>query len=69
VDIKDFVNMTQRELGDITQIAPERWSRYFNERSAIAEGTLNKAAKALDLEPHELLMFINLRRDYGEAKK
>lgn len=59
--ISKLVYSSQRELAELTGIDSFQWSRFDN-GSLTSERTINKIAKALKLQPHEVLMGINLRR-------
>jgi hypothetical protein len=60
--VEDFINEPLNRISAITRIDKSNWSKFFAGKM-ISEKTLNKASKALNMSPDELLKGINMRRD------
>ena len=58
---EDFVKEPLNSISAITRIDKSNWSKFFAGKM-ISEKTLNRASKALNMAPDELLKAINLRR-------
>jgi predicted transcriptional regulator len=61
-----FIDIPIVSLSSIVAIDRGNLCKIFRGK-AMNEATINKAAKALEIEPHEFLRLVNARRDYKKV--
>lgn len=68
MDIEAFIETQIIELARITGINQGNLSKFFSGQ-LMTERTINRMAEALDMEPHEVLRAVNLRRKKTDCEK
>lgn len=58
---KQFLALSLNDLASVSGMDKTRWSKYFNGKT-ITENVLNQIAPKLQMEPHQLLQAINIKR-------
>ncbi len=60
--VEEFLGLSYKQLQAKTNIDKSNWSKYFNEHISPSWKTIARAAKSLEMKPHELMEGIDLKR-------